>query len=66
MPTSKEIFDVAKYAKVFSSLDLKSRYHQLPVRNGDKYKQHFEGLMNLERIDCINGILTNAHSSIHK
>ena len=52
----KKIFDVVGYIEVFSTLNLRFGYHQLQVKNGDKYKKIFwKKLMNLERIDCING-----------
>ena len=41
MPTLEEIFDAIGHAKVFSTLDLRSEYHQLLVRNGDKNKTTF-------------------------
>ena len=41
MPITKEIFDVIRYATIFSTLDLRSRYHQLLVRNGNKHKIEF-------------------------
>ena len=41
MPTLEEIFDTIGHTKVFSTLDLRSGYHQLPVRNGDKHKTAF-------------------------
>jgi hypothetical protein len=31
MPTPEEIFDVVGHAKVFSTIDLWARYHQLPI-----------------------------------
>jgi hypothetical protein len=31
MPTPEEIFDVVGHAKVFSTLDLRAWYHQLPI-----------------------------------
>ncbi len=41
MPLSKEIFDALAHAKAFSTLDLKFGYLQLPLREGDRSKQHF-------------------------
>jgi hypothetical protein len=36
MPLPKEIFDALGQAKVFNTLDLKSSYHQLPLKEVDK------------------------------
>jgi hypothetical protein len=41
MPTPKEIFYVVGHAKVFSTLDLRARYHQLPIQEEDKAKTIF-------------------------
>jgi hypothetical protein len=38
---SHEIFDSLGHAKVFSTLDLQSNYHQLPLKEGDKVKMTF-------------------------
>jgi hypothetical protein len=38
MPLPEEIFDAFGQAKVFDTLDLRSSYHQLPLREGDKIK----------------------------
>jgi len=44
MPTLKEIFDAIEHAKVFNTQDLKSRYHQLPIKEVDKQKIAFWGI----------------------
>jgi len=44
LPTLEELFDAIGKAKVFSSLDLKSRYHQLPLRLEDRMKTTFWGV----------------------
>jgi hypothetical protein len=44
MPLPKEIFNAFGHAKVFSTLDLKSSYHQLPLGEGDKVKTTFWGI----------------------
>jgi hypothetical protein len=44
MPLPKEIFDALKLAKVFSTLNLRSNYHQLPLKEGDKVKMVFWGI----------------------
>jgi hypothetical protein len=41
MPLLDEIFDVLGQAKVFSTLDFKFGYHQLPLKEGDKVKMIF-------------------------
>jgi len=51
MPTPKEIFDVVKHARVFSTLNLRARYHQLPIREEDKAKTVFWGV-NSHGKDC--------------
>jgi hypothetical protein len=38
MPLLEEIFDALRHAKVFNTLDLRSNYHKLPLREGDKVK----------------------------
>ena len=44
MPTPKEIFDAIGHFKVFNNLDLRSGYHQLPIREADKQRQPFWGI----------------------
>jgi putative transposase len=41
MPLPEEIFDALGQAKVFSTLDLRFGYHQLPLREDDKVKTTF-------------------------
>jgi hypothetical protein len=55
MPLLKEIFDALGQAKVFSTLDLRSGYHQLPLKEGDKVKITFRELTPMGRIVYING-----------
>ncbi len=52
MPLLEEIFDALGEAKVFSTLDLRSTYHQLPLREGDKAKTTFWGINPHEK-DCL-------------
>jgi hypothetical protein len=52
MPTLEEIFDVVGHARVFSTLDLRTRYHQLPIREEDKAKTTFWGV-NFHNKDCL-------------
>ena len=52
MPTPKEIFDAIGHARVFSTLDLRAGYHQLPIQEEDKAKTTFWGL-NSHGKDCL-------------
>jgi hypothetical protein len=52
MPLSEEIFNALGQAKVFNILDLKSNYHQLPFKEGDKVKMKFWGI-NINGKDCL-------------
>jgi hypothetical protein len=44
MSLPKNIFDALGQVKVFNTLDLRSSYHQLPLRKGDKVKTTFWGV----------------------
>jgi hypothetical protein len=44
MPTPEENFEAIGHAKVFSTLDLSSRYHQIGLREEDKEKTNFWGI----------------------
>jgi hypothetical protein len=44
MPAPKENFEAIGYAKVFSTLDLRSGYHQIGLREKDKEKTAFWGI----------------------
>jgi hypothetical protein len=44
MPLLEEIFNALGQTKVFSTLDLRSSYHMLPLREGDKVKTTFWGI----------------------
>jgi hypothetical protein len=52
MPTPEEIFDVVGHVKVFSTLDLREGYHQLPIRKEDKAKTAFWNI-NSHGKDCL-------------
>jgi len=41
IPSPKELFDGFRKARVFNTLDLRSRYHQLPLRFEDRMKTAF-------------------------
>jgi hypothetical protein len=44
MPLLNEIFDALQQAKVFITLNLRSNYHQLPLKENDKVKMAFWGI----------------------
>jgi hypothetical protein len=44
IPTPEELFDGVEKARVFSTLDLRSGYHQLPLRFEDRVKTAFWGV----------------------
>jgi hypothetical protein len=56
MPLLEEIFDSIGHTKVFNTLDLQSRYHQLPFCESDKVKIALWGIDQNGK-DClyING-----------
>jgi hypothetical protein len=56
MPLQMEIFYMLRQAKVFNTLDLQFGYHQLPLREGTKSRQHFGGLNFIGNIGCTNRI----------
>ena len=52
MLTLEEIFDIMGYVKIFSTLDLRARYHQLPIHEDDRPKTIFWGI-NSDWKDCL-------------
>jgi hypothetical protein len=44
MPLLEEIFDAFSHTKVFNTLNLRSSYHQLPLRESDKAQTSFWGI----------------------
>jgi hypothetical protein len=44
MPTPEENFEAIRHAKVFSTLDLRSGYHQIGLKEEDKEKTAFWGI----------------------
>jgi hypothetical protein len=53
MPLSEEIFDALSKAKVFSTLELRFGYHELPLKESDKVKMTFWGI-NPQGKDCLH------------
>ena len=41
MPMPEELFDALGFSRIFSTLDLRSGYHQLPLLLGDRMKTVF-------------------------
>ncbi len=52
MPTPEEIFDVVGHVRVFSTFDLRARYHQLPIQEEDKAKTTFWDINSHDK-DCL-------------
>ncbi len=52
MPLLEEIFDALSQTKVFNTLNLRSGYRQLPLKEGDKVKMAFWGI-DLHGKDCL-------------
>ena len=50
MPTPEELFDAVGKARLFSMLDLRLGYHQLPLRVEDRVKTTFGPWMMMEKI----------------
>ena len=44
MPTPQELFGAIRHARVLSTLDLRSGYHQLPLMVDDRVKTAFWGV----------------------
>jgi len=55
MPLLEKIFDALGQAKVFSTSDLRSGYHQLSLREGEKVKTTFWESILMGRIVYTNG-----------
>ena len=60
LPLPKEMFDRLDNAKVFSKIDLKSRYWQIPIRLGDVHKIAFKMWWELFEYMVMPFGLTNA------
>jgi hypothetical protein len=52
MPLPEKIFDALGQTKILNTLDLRSNYHHLPLRQGDKVKITFWGI-HLHGKDCL-------------
>ena len=51
MSIPEELFDVIGFSQVFSTLDLRSGYHQLPLLTGDRVKTAFGELIMMGKIN---------------
>ena len=47
LPLIETIFNEMKGAKIFTKLDLRSRYHQMPLRESDRSKTAFWGAQHI-------------------
>jgi hypothetical protein len=52
MPKLEGIFDVVGHVRVFSTLDLQAKYHQLSIQEEDKAKTAFWGINSHDK-DCL-------------
>jgi hypothetical protein len=52
MPKLEGIFDVVGHVRVFSTLDLRAKYHQLSIQEEDKAKTAFWGINSHDK-DCL-------------
>lgn len=50
MPIIKELMEELFGATVFSKLDHRSGYHQVTIKEGDEYKQHFKYIIDILNI----------------
>jgi hypothetical protein len=55
MPTPEENFEAIGHAKVFSTLDLRSGYHQIGLREEDKERRPSTALIRMGRTGFTNG-----------
>ena len=62
VPLIREVLDSLQGATVFSTLDLKSGFHQLPLHEDDKAKTAFICFRGLYQFRCLPMGLTNATS----
>jgi hypothetical protein len=60
LPRIEDLFDQMKGASVFSKIDLRSRYHQLKIRESDKPKIAFRIRYGLYEYIVMSFRLTNA------
>jgi hypothetical protein len=55
MPISEELFNAIGFFRVFSTLDLRYGYQQLPLLAGDRVKTAFWELIMMGKINCTIG-----------
>jgi hypothetical protein len=60
LPCIEDLFDQLKEARVFSKIDLRSRYHQLRIRPSDIAKKAFTTRYRLYEYTFMSFRLTNA------
>ena len=53
LPFIEDIFDDMKGAKIFSKLDLRSGYHQMPLLEKDRAKTTFRGARRMQWKWCV-------------
>jgi hypothetical protein len=62
LPRIKDLFNQMRGAKVFSKIDLRSRYHQLNIRHENIPKTTFTSRFGLYEFLVMSFGLTNAHA----
>jgi hypothetical protein len=64
-PTPEELFDAVGHSRVFSTLDLRSGYHQLPLMVEDRVKTAFWELIRMGEINFTTGNFFHLASKTH-
>ena len=65
MPMPEELFDVVGHARVFSTLDLRFGYHQLPLMADDRVKTAFWELIVMGEINFTTGSFSHLALRTH-